>query len=109
MGIVRTNKVGTKKTIENALSRIQLGSESTCGNMTIFPLLNGDSGSADYLTLDEALGRGLVHITEVSVQGSVPELKLNNESDEPVLLLDGEELIGAKQNRVLDHQASVFD
>jgi hypothetical protein len=32
----------------------------------------------------------------------VPELKLNNESDEPVLLLDGEELIGAKQNRVLN-------
>ena len=102
MTIVRTNKVGTKKTIENALSRIQIGTESTFGNMTIFPLLNGDSGSADYLTLDEALGRGLVQITEVSVQGSVPELKLNNESDEPVLLLDGEELIGAKHNRVLN-------
>ena len=102
MTIVRTNKVGTQKTIENALSRIQIGAESTFGNMTIFPLLNGDSGSADYLTLDEALGRGLVQITEVSVQGSVPELKLKNESDEPVLLLDGEELIGAKQNRVLN-------
>jgi hypothetical protein len=68
--------------------------------MTIFPLLNGDSRSADYLTLDEALGRGLVHITEVTVQGSVPELKLANDADQPVLLLDGEELIGAKQNRV---------
>ena len=102
MTIVRTNKVGTQKTIENALSRIQIGAESTFGNMTIFPLLNGDSGSADYLTLDEALGRGLVQITEVSVQGSVPELKLKNESDQPVLLLDGEELIGAKQNRVLN-------
>ena len=102
MRIVRTNKVGTKKTIENALAGIQIGVESTFGNMTIFPLLNGDSGSADYLTLDEALGRGLVQITEVSAQGSVPELKLNNESDEPVLLLDGEELIGAKQNRVLN-------
>ena len=102
MTIVRTNKVGTKKPIEDALSRIQIGAESTFGNMTIFPLLNGDSGSADYLTLDEALGRGLVQITEVSVQGSVPELKLKNESDQPVLLLDGEELIGAKQNRVLN-------
>ena len=102
MTIVRTYKVGTQKTIENALSRIQIGAESTFGNMTIFPLLNGDSGSADYLTLDEALGRGLVQITEVSVQGSVPELKLRNESNQPVLLLDGEELIGAKQNRVLN-------
>ena len=102
MRIVRTNKVSTKKTIENALSRIEIGTESTFGNMTIFPLLNGASGLAGYLTLDEALGRGLVHITEVSVQGSVPELKLTNESDEPVLLLDGEELTGAKQNRVLN-------
>ena len=99
MRIFRTNKVGTKKTIEDALSRIQIGVESTFGNMTIFPLLNGDSGSADYLTLDEALGREFVQITEV---GSVPELRLSNESDKPVLLLDGEELIGAKQNRVLN-------
>ena len=102
MGLIRINKAGTKKTIEDALSGIQIGTESTFGNMTIFPLLNGHSGAADYLTLDEALGRGLVHITEVSVEGRVPDLKFTNESDEPVFLLDGEELIGAKQNRVLN-------
>ncbi|OGP93044.1 MAG: hypothetical protein A2156_03945 [Deltaproteobacteria bacterium RBG_16_48_10] len=34
--------------------------------------------------------------------GAVPELKVVNKADLPVLLLDGEELAGAKQNRVLN-------
>jgi hypothetical protein len=38
----------------------------------------------------------------VSAGGSVPELKFVNESDKPVFLMDGEELIGAKQNRTLN-------
>ncbi len=41
-------------------------------------------------------------ITEVNEGGSVPELKVANRSDQKVLLLDGEELVGAKQNRVLN-------
>jgi len=32
----------------------------------------------------------------------VPELKVISQSDRPILLLDGEELVGAKQNRVLN-------
>ena len=34
--------------------------------------------------------------------GSVPELLAENTSDRMVLLLDGEELVGAKQNRILN-------
>jgi hypothetical protein len=43
-----------------------------------------------------------VRVTEVSREGSVPDLCLVNDADRPVLLLDGEELRGAKQNRVLN-------
>jgi hypothetical protein len=102
MRIFKAEQIDAKKTIEDALAYVKLGAETTFGNMTMFPLLDGDNGSAGYLTLDDALARGVVQITEVSVEGSVPDLKLKNESDEPVLLLDGEELIGAKQNRVLN-------
>jgi hypothetical protein len=98
----KTEQVDAKKAIDAVLAHLQLGAEVTFRNMTIFPLLDGGSGSTDYLTLDDALNRGLVHITEVSVEGSVPDLKFTNESDDPVFLLDGEELIGAKQNRVLN-------
>jgi hypothetical protein len=100
--IVKREQLDAKQTLQDALSQIQVGAETTFGNMTIFPLLNGNSAAADYLTLDDALARGLVQITEMSVEGSVPDLNLKNESDEPVLLFDGEELVGAKQNRVLN-------
>jgi hypothetical protein len=39
---------------------------------------------------------------EISGAGSVPELLVTNRERTPVLLLDGEELAGAKQNRVLN-------
>ena len=41
-------------------------------------------------------------ITEVSEGGSVPELRVVNKGDARILVLDGEELRGAKQNRVLN-------
>jgi len=54
----------------------------------------------DWLTLAEA--GDAVTIEEVSEAGAVPTLRLTCAADLPVLLLDGEELIGAKQNRVLN-------
>jgi len=54
-----------------------------------------------YLTLKEALEKRLLVIKEVSVEASMPELKVINNADVQVLLLDGEELACAKQNRVL--------
>jgi hypothetical protein len=41
-------------------------------------------------------------VTELNGGGSVPELRFENAGDRPVLLLDGEELVGAKPNRVLN-------
>lgn len=43
-----------------------------------------------------------MRISEISSSGSVGELSLINDSEEFLLLLDGEELIGAKQNRVMN-------
>jgi hypothetical protein len=56
----------------------------------------------DYRTLPEVLGGEDVRISEISSSGSVGELSLVNDSGEFLLLLDGEELIGAKQNRVMN-------
>ena len=41
-------------------------------------------------------------ITEVDEAGAVSQLKVVNPTNQPLLLLDGEELVGAKQNRVLN-------
>lgn len=71
-------------------------------NLTVHPLISNGSGNPFYLTLDEALATGRFRVAEISECGSVPELKACNGLSQPVLLLDGEELIGAKQNRVLN-------
>jgi len=70
-------------------------------NMGVIPLFTSID-SIKYLTLKEALNKKLLIITEVSKGGAVPELKVKNKAEMPVLLLDGEELVGAKQNRILN-------
>ncbi len=71
-------------------------------NMAVFPILCALDHSPQYFMLKEALEKQVLVITEVSQGGSVPELKVLNKGEMPVLLLDGEELAGAKQNRVLN-------
>jgi hypothetical protein len=88
--------------INKALQAITLGEAQTFANLQITPLLAPSTGTADYLTLSEAQALGLAVVTEVSESGSVPTLLLENTADQAVFLLDGEELIGAKQNRILN-------
>lgn len=85
------------------LSRtLQVGAGIEVSNLTVFPLLAPDESPAGYATLDEALAAGLVSVTEVSEAGHVPELTIVNHGASPVLVLDGEELVGAKQNRIVN-------
>ena len=69
--------------------------------ITVIPLYPRRDPEAAYATLADGLRRG-VRITEAGPDGSVPELVVSNPLDEQVLLYDGEELIGAKQNRILN-------
>jgi len=52
--------------------------------------------------LEQALGSGSFKVTEVSEGGSVPFLRAENSGVNPVLILDGEELVGGKQNRIVN-------
>lgn len=90
------------QTIGRTLSSFELGEAQSHANMVVLPILRKDGDGPDYLTLKEALDAGLLIISEVSEGGSVPNLKVHNKAEKPVLLLDGEELAGAKQNRVLN-------
>jgi hypothetical protein len=88
--------------IAQSLSALHAGAPQSFRNMTFVPLFAAGEREPDYLTLDEALERKLAHVTEVSESGSVPELRFVNDAESPVLLVDGEELVGAKQNRILN-------
>jgi len=80
---------------------IQSGEPREHRGVVITPLFPTRDPVASYVTLDEALPRGL-RISETSESGTVPELAVHNPLDENVLLYDGEELVGAKQNRILN-------
>ncbi len=80
---------------------LQLGDAVEHRGVVIAPLFPRRTPVADYATLEDALPLGL-RIDEVSESGLVPELAVTNPTDANVLLYDGEELLGAKQNRILN-------
>jgi hypothetical protein len=88
--------------IPQALASVTLGGTLEYGALAVTPLVGNDQPACDYVSLDEALAAGFVTITEVSDSGLVPELSVINRGARPVLIVDGEELIGAKQNRIIN-------
>jgi hypothetical protein len=88
--------------VKSRLQSVQFGAVQTYKSIAIMPLIAPTDGMFQYRTLGEALATWDIAITEVSAAGSVPELMVVNRANKPVLLIDGEELAGAKQNRVLN-------
>lgn len=91
-----------KKIVFDYLNHLTLDEKQSYKNMAVFPLLCEKETACDYLLLDEALDTDLIVITEVDESGAVPELKVENKSEKNLLILDGEELVGAKQNRIVN-------
>ena len=88
--------------LSETLGTLQIGPPQSHANMMIYPLSLKNGHSRGYRTLDEALEAQTIQVLEVSEGGNVPTLKVRNTGDLPVLMIVGEELIGAKQNRVLN-------
>lgn len=89
-------------TIANLIRSMTVTEPQTSGGLTVFGLRGAPPSSLNYNTLDEALGEQSLTITEISEGGAVPVLKLTNKSPRRLFLMAGEQLIGAKQNRVLN-------
>jgi hypothetical protein len=90
------------KSVESYLLGMDVGAGASFENMAVFELLRPQNGGPEFITLREAIERGVFAVTEVNEGGSVPELLVANKGDAAVLLIDGEEVRGAKQNRVLN-------
>ena len=78
----------------------ELGEARSFGGLTIVPLFPARAPEVGYVGLDEAVARGLT-VSEVG-GGVVEALLLENPLSERVLLYEGEELLGAKQNRIVE-------
>jgi hypothetical protein len=90
------------KHIISFFETVKLARKQAHRNLTVFPLLAPNGIVPDYLILEQALDQNLIRITELDTEGSVPELKLKNLGKKKVLIIEGEELIGAKQNRIVN-------
>ena len=77
------------------------GEPSAHSVLEIVPIL-GPACGPEVCTLTEALAEGSAEVSEVSESGSVPRIRVFNNGARLLLILDGEELIGAKQNRILN-------
>ena len=71
-------------------------------NLTLIPVIGDGNEGMDYVLGADAIRDGALMITEVGPGGRVPELLVTSTTEQMVLLLDGEELVGAKQNRILN-------
>jgi hypothetical protein len=80
--------------------QMALGSVQHHQWLTLFPLIDRRPRHLPYRLLADALEAGTVEVAEVGT-GSVPEVAVENSGDEDVLVLDGEQLVGAKQNRTV--------
>ena len=90
------------ESIKAIIAGLKQQAAQTHNNITIYPLTSNENEGIEYLSLRSALNAGTIEITEVSESGSVPNLSVKNSGELPVLILDGEEVKGAKQNRVLN-------
>src|SRR4051794_7421890 len=80
---------------------VRVGHATEHRGVVITPLFARRDPVAAYVTLDDALRRGF-HVRETAGAATVPELLVDNQLDEDVLLYDGEELAGAMQDRILN-------
>lgn len=97
------------QTTLDSIAQIEFGELQRLKNVTVVPLFHTTPETLTYSTLAEALRDGVIAVTELDAGGSVPNLKVVNNAGTPVLLLDGEELSGAKQNRVLNTSVLLGD
>jgi hypothetical protein len=89
------------------LDHLEIREPVSHGPLHLFPLLGSAFSEESLSLLEEALQEGTLRVEELGEAGSVPELRVINGGARPVLILEGDELIGAKQNRVLNSSVLV--
>ena len=81
---------------------------ATLGPCRVMALIGEDNTPGpEYMLAEDAIGNGTLVIEETSSEGQVPRLRVYNRSDKPVLILEGDILVGGKQNRLCNSTVMV--
>jgi hypothetical protein len=80
-----------------------LGDPITAHGLGIIPIIGDTALDLPVIDLlEQAFDGGTFKVTEESEGGTVPFLRGENLGAKPVLILEGEELVGGKQNRIVN-------
>src|SRR5689334_22347143 len=82
-----------------------LGPPQLAGPLAVYPIL-GVEPRTEYRSLAQALKLD-ASVTEVNAQGSVGDVLVSNPTDQSILIYEGQEIQGARQNRAFDAPALV--
>jgi hypothetical protein len=88
--------------ITQSIEALIIGRPRVAEKLIMIPLTRGALQPRTYKVLEEAISDETASVSEVSEGGSVPNLLFENKAPQPVLLIDGDTLMGAKQNRTLN-------
>jgi hypothetical protein len=105
--VVEREEMTMHEALDNTLEGLEIGVPVSHHPLYLFPPGGGPSDEGDLALLDEALEEGTLRVEELGEQGSVPELRVINGGASPVLILEGDELVGAKQNRTVNSSVLV--
>jgi hypothetical protein len=87
---------------EKFFAAIEVIDAAAVNGLQAFGLKRPGHRGLSYLTLDEALQSDLLEVTEITESGTVAALKVSNKADNLLFVMSGEQLKGAKQDRVLN-------
>jgi hypothetical protein len=90
-----------QQTVRKFMDSVSVGEPISFEQLALYPLSRKEPAPFQCITLDEAMAKGTFQVKEVD-GGTVPLLLVVNGTSERVFLLDGEELVGARQNRILN-------
>ena len=83
------------------LRALGTGEPRPFGSLEVTPLSAAVVGARSWLLLHEAVAKGAIEVREIGGGGAVNEVQAFNSGEVPVLVVEGESIVGAKQNRVV--------
>ncbi len=80
---------------------VEVGNQVEIGGLSVFPITSVNKVGPAFLTGPEAFEAGLIEVSELDPP-EVPSLAITNHADVPILLVEGEMLVGGDQNRTMN-------
>jgi hypothetical protein len=94
-------------TLPESLKHIEVIGHQQSDLLEVFHLRWPVEGGLEYATLDEALGVESIEVIESTKAGEVSQITVVNRSERMTFLMAGEQLVGCKQNRVVNSSLMV--